>query len=499
MNGDDAWDPLPFPTRKSPFYTLKSIAFSKDADSAVLSRVGDHGGVNGGCGPPKVASNGNQGLNQDPQIDGNDASKVDKLMARREAALAETRRLNEMIEQMSDKISCEQRMRGAAEVQTRGLVEKTQQVRDAMRNELAHIYQQQQQLRDLRSRMRKLHGNVPQSTLPTSKVPHVSQSSLDEYHRAVSAHDSIKAALPEIQKLSDEGRKDVGAPTSSMNEKRSSPVNFELPPTPDSCLIENHAAQNAADENIVSGAQPARSASSSRAKRRSPDGPPSERSWRTRSPEGHQLSRPSTNLSGGSRGSRGSRGLDEDEAEIELLRTSTSALARLRHPSGSEALVDLRVGLILSWTLAGHVAGAGAMPSLRPQMLGRAKRSAWRVTLLDDLNNEPSVALTCGGEGTTWWRARRTITLGANFLREDLDVENISGAPHSFSIEEERCDAKMQKQLVDDLLAQRKVDQPMRVESVPISSGPDAYPPPCISLEPGESQSFGHIWTPDLR
>merc|ERR1719270_3322611 len=46
---------------------------------------------------------------------------------------------------------------------------------------------------------------------------------------------------------------------------------------------------------------------------------------------------------------------------------------------------------------------------------------------MDDSNNEPSVALSCGGDGSSaLWHLRRKLTLGADCLREQLWVENLA-------------------------------------------------------------------------
>mmetsp|Transcript_156716 Transcript_156716/g.272720 ORF Transcript_156716/g.272720 Transcript_156716/m.272720 type:complete len:118 (+) Transcript_156716:3-356(+) len=56
---------------------------------------------------------------------------------------------------------------------------------------------------------------------------------------------------------------------------------------------------------------------------------------------------------------------------------------------------------------------------------------------MDDSNNEPSITVGCGGnKNGTWWRVQRMVTLGSNYLREDLCVENLSDAEASFAVVE---------------------------------------------------------------
>jgi len=156
---------------------------------------------------------------------------------------------------------------------------------------------------------------------------------------------------------------------------------------------------------------------------------------------------------------------EDDDAEIDLLKQPNSVtLARLRHPSGSEALLDLSSAFVLAWRLADGRAAAGAgtrlVSALQPivssapgvtiaeaasddvdvDMLSAGAdvnfdsacefNTPWRLMLLDDSNNEPSATLTRDGgdEQGAHWRCRRSYTLGANWLREEVFVENLAFA-----------------------------------------------------------------------
>lgn len=154
---------------------------------------------------------------------------------------------------------------------------------------------------------------------------------------------------------------------------------------------------------------------------------------------------------------------EDDEAEIDLLKQPNSVtLARLRHPSGAEALLDLGSAFVLAWRLADGRAAAGAgtrlvsalqpvvplgpevtiaelasddvddiaVPSAADTKFGSELNTPWRLMLLDDSNNEPSATLTRDGgdEQGAHWRCRRSYTLGANWLREEVFVENLAFA-----------------------------------------------------------------------
>lgn len=100
---------------------------------------------------------------------------------------------------------------------------------------------------------------------------------------------------------------------------------------------------------------------------------------------------------------------DEDEADIELLKMGGVGVARLRHPAGAEALVDLRVGLVYGWlarpavefTLAGPpnavAIAAGWPPGGAPLAPCHARRLEQRAVCDSDLRRRP-LALARGAD-----------------------------------------------------------------------------------------------------
>lgn len=129
---------------------------------------------------------------------------------------------------------------------------------------------------------------------------------------------------------------------------------------------------------------------------------------------------------------------EDEDAEIDIIRRSGVApMAVLRHPSGAEATLDLTTSCLSSWRRADGLLAPGAVPLMWPSKLvgGDVRPGSapsvlprpWRLTLLDDSNNEPSVTLSCGGDGSPWpWHLRRELTLGATFLREQLWIEHLA-------------------------------------------------------------------------
>jgi hypothetical protein len=164
---------------------------------------------------------------------------------------------------------------------------------------------------------------------------------------------------------------------------------------------------------------------------------------------------------------------EDDEAEIYLLKQPNNVtLAKLRHPSGAEALLDLSTAFVLAWRLPDGRAAAGAntmlLSALQPvqpradvgitasilaendpdhnsSALAEVRHAStepndapWRLMQLDDSNNEPSALLmqSSSDEQGASWRCKRSYTLGPNWLREDVLVENMAKAT-SITIGEE--------------------------------------------------------------
>jgi|ERR1712194_366045 len=153
---------------------------------------------------------------------------------------------------------------------------------------------------------------------------------------------------------------------------------------------------------------------------------------------------------GGHAGSAEDLGQQEDDddlacadTQIDIICPQGLRLARLRHSAGFEACVNLQNGRVHSWFLANSSSAAvGSMNVMEPNLpklsasLGDSPRGCmWRLLFFDDLNNEPSVTLSCGGDGKTPWEVRRRLTVGAGWLQEDITVENLAAADTPFMVE----------------------------------------------------------------
>jgi len=492
------WSPLPRPARGSPFYALKSVAFSKGF-AAEAGRL-----------PPLARGRGAQlsefqasawataaphpdMLTTDAQLAREAEDFLQQPRARRDAAFAEHKKVEEQLRGAKARLQKEAVLRGAAELRTQETLEKAQSLGETLAEELTRVREQQRILRALRAAAREQKGlpsrhsaegaavtdllgpSVASTGAAEVAVPGATEVSVpgttpdspaaqppmpcDSGHKPTSVSPRQDAATPSLASSSEApGGSKPGSPQATAGEApaaASQPTVEELlaayaagssggagggagggaaaGTTLDTLLLEMQQVRAAFQVDVAKGS------------RRSPlsRGPPS--------PSGGRSSTAHAASIAGRASPRHGAADDDEEADIEVVRSPNGAsLARMRHPSGAEAAVDLRTGEVVSWcTRDGRAADTAQAAAPRAVQLIRLSlmdgasggdvsqrsRRAWRLVCLDDSNNEPSVTLACGGDGGQWpWHLRRTLTLTADALREHLAVENLasSGSPGVF-------------------------------------------------------------------
>eukprot|EP00971_Amphidinium_carterae_P054133 1066001-Amphidinium_carterae.1 len=118
----------------------------------------------------------------------------------------------------------------------------------------------------------------------------------------------------------------------------------------------------------------------------------------------------------------------------------------------------------------------------------------WRLTLIDDSNNEPSVTLECGDRGEARWKCQRKITLCGHFIEETLTVDNLTDEAASINLKE-RAYGNIHPSCPEDVLlpqdgkatlctARIRVDVSPIVENIGTSH----------LLEAGATWSCAHRW-----
>jgi len=491
------WSPMRPLARPSPFYALKSIAFASGVDiggkvpcvplsargagtstsRSLTLNAGQGKGASGFLPPLSARGPGDQlgslsvsGFVGEEEHAAREAAAHEELLlrqprARRDAALAEYNRAEEQCRLVAERLAKEHRTRAACEVQTQELRQKADALGDTLKTELSSMHEQQKVLRRLRAQVREMQGlHVPTRTLlspsdasapaasasasvpapataggepaPSAVVQTTPPSSAQAVPRAIAT--CVVAPRPPpgaspprsrpVTAASGEGGPSQSARFAARTSlRKSEPINVDM-------TLEGLLAEMQQVKLAFTGSRPAAECGSA------------------------STGTSMTAAGGGKLGAiRGSGGASEnqrwqdgdEEAEIEVIRSGgCGPAARMRHPSGAEAFVDLRSGCLRSWQRDdGLLAGEGSIPLLWPSILdaaapqGASPRGLWRLTLMDDSNNEPSVTLSCGGDGSAWpWHIRRTLTLGADVLRERLAIESVAeagSAPVSFEVRDD--------------------------------------------------------------
>mmetsp|Transcript_45285 Transcript_45285/g.145143 ORF Transcript_45285/g.145143 Transcript_45285/m.145143 type:complete len:498 (+) Transcript_45285:290-1783(+) len=485
------WSPMRPLARPSPFYALKSIAFAGGVDiggkvpcvpltargagtstsRSLTLNAGQGKGASGFLPPLSARGPGDQlgslsvsGFVGEEEHVAREAAAHEELLlrqprARRDAALAEYHKAEEQCRLVAERLAKEHRTRAACEAQTQELRQKADALGDTLKIELSSMHEQQKVLRRLRAQVREMQGlHVPTRTLsspsdasapaasasvpapataggepaPSAVVQTTPPSSAQAAPRAIAT--CVVAPRPPpgaspprsrtVTAASGEGGPSQSARLAARTSlRKSEPINVDM-------TLEGLLAEMQQIKLAFTGSRPAAECGSA-----------SSGTFMTAA-GGGKLG--ATRGSGGASENQRWQDCDE-EAEIEVIRSGgCGPAARMRHPSGAEAFVDLRSGCLRSWQRAdGLLAGEGSIPLLWPSILdaaapqGASPRGLWRLTLMDDSNNEPSVTLSCGGDGSAWpWHIRRTLTLGADVLRERLAIESLAeagSAPVSFA------------------------------------------------------------------
>eukprot|EP00747_Dinoflagellata_sp_TGD_P196959 gnl/TRDRNA2_/TRDRNA2_67744_c0_seq1.p1 gnl/TRDRNA2_/TRDRNA2_67744_c0~~gnl/TRDRNA2_/TRDRNA2_67744_c0_seq1.p1 ORF type:complete len:569 (-),score=109.92 gnl/TRDRNA2_/TRDRNA2_67744_c0_seq1:17-1651(-) len=439
---DASWDPLPFPKRKSPFYALSSIAFSKDAPPIEGPRL------------PRVRP-GQQILEDydvesfqqeqlvlaDTAPDTQPSQGYARLVLRRDAALADHKKLDSQLQRVQDRRTEVKKARDAARLATQDLQEQVKKLNEGLKDELLRIYGHQQHLYELKAELEEIQPSEVKFSAAALKVINAPRPASSGGVGKLRDSPPTTAA----QRSRSKERADGDA-----NLRSSAETAATAQATPKAQIV-SAAGRRWSDGTVAAAYVAVKGAIAAGARAVAA----SEGTLSAANAAPTMLPELKHGQPAGGQDATVDSAADQAhanelrEAEIQLIPAasghralsasegSVRKVARLRHPEGAEAIVDLRDGAVLCWTLpGGKVIQAGSVPLLWPEPVARAN-APWQVTGMDDSNNEPSVTLTCGADGSFWWRVRRTIALGSTWLREDLVVENLSNRQASFKVLED--------------------------------------------------------------
>lgn len=177
-----AWEALPFPTRGSPFYSLKSIAFSNNAVPAASSSkppaaTGSKASV-GVVLPPVLQ---NQSGSADLEVNRPDDKASTRHLRRRDNALEEYKKVQDQLQELLQKLSCEKESQANIYNKVREMSESLVKCNRDLQAKVAHTYAQQQQLRKLRLQVKEYKDptfsadaawEVPAAVAAAVAVPH---------------------------------------------------------------------------------------------------------------------------------------------------------------------------------------------------------------------------------------------------------------------------------------------------------------------------------------
>jgi len=403
----EGWAPSALRPRSCKFYALKST-WTKP--TTVLEQA-----TNNRCLLPRLdAAESPDGRRSRENRPAHGDDLAVRLIAKRDAALAQYRATEEELQRAREGLSRETRARVTVQGHTKDLLDQVRALGVNLQSELGRIRNQQIQLRELRSQLKALqnpHAKQRDRAPPVSKVDGGNQKHVTK-------------------------REGLGEPSSrkkSSNVAASTVPNHDLSDAPTAnptvatslnpaIMVEPNTHHSTGDTRVLDNVDIKF--------------------------DGHlaELQMARGSLTHGNSTAL----LDEEEyfeADIELLRLNGVSLARMQHPSGCEVCVDLRDGFVSSWHLleegiATAKVALDDMVLLWPEMLAGPLTPPWRLTLLDDCNNEPSITLSCGGDGTAWWFVHRKWTLGGACLREELLVENLCSSKVVFDVFERAGNAR---------------------------------------------------------
>jgi len=487
----EGWSPAPLPLQRSPFYSLKSIAFDRAVGSTKLAPNSARGSSKL---PPLAAASSPRGVAADqhefvlPAAGEETAQQrqLRALRARRDSALAEHTRLHELLATTARRFEREARLRMEAEQKIPELRARLEAAQVGVQAEQDRVQEQHEILRRLRARERELQGEpiVEKKAAGTSQghpafvtglkprvastEPHPpSQQQLQSAGpQAAQATPPAAKAAPREAALGEAG----SPPRPSPAGGSSSPPPRDAGPVPETPPADVASTLECLLEEMKE----------------------LKKVFTERAPDTSEEASPGAAAPPPLGASTAS--LDSEEAEIDIVRRhGLPPYACLRHPSGSEACIDLATSTLNAWRRPdGLEAPAGTVSFLWPRALDGVSLAAsssaecfpcrpWRLTLMDDSNNEPSITLSCGGDGGAGlWHLRRTLTLGADSLKEQFVVESL--------VSKSEVDARpaLRLEMREQASVPTGEDQ---------TEGGDEVQGEIVTLSPGECWGKSRVWT----
>jgi hypothetical protein len=387
----EPFDPVPLPSRPSPFYKLKSIAFSKEAGSSSLSAAGS----NILRPAQKQAS-----IEDDP--DGE--MSIAALQAKKERLLADRERLSAALSRYKEKYEIEHKMRLDSEKMAEDCVRRSKMTENqlkAHREDIQDLQYHSRAVRSLalaeRAELSKASRGTVSETLPSGAAGSTSDDA-----RSGAKHSKDPALSGGVSP----GMKLAKSPATTVAE--SEPQKAEILPEPSTSPVPSGRKSQRADALDTGG----------------------KTLSAVQSLENllHEVSNCANTVDAMDEEKSMANPDWEDGADIEILSKSQGLLTpvvRLKHPSGNEAVVHLRTGLFWRWATSDGRVLVGGLPQIWPDVIPY-EGQVWSLEAdaLKDDQDEPSVTLTYVCDARQC-RVQMTLSACARGLRQRITVENL--------------------------------------------------------------------------
>lgn len=382
----EPFDPVPLPTRPSPFYKLKSIAFSKEAGPSSLSAAGS-----------KILRPAQKQAPAEEDPDGE--LSIAALEAKKERLVADRERLTATLARYKEKYDVENKMRLDSEKAAEDCVRRskiTEQDLIAHRKDIKDLQYHVRAIRSLALEERvNAHRMVGSMGTVSEALPSGAGPGISEDH---SRHDAP------LSGSASQGMKSSRSPAATVAESEPQKAAEGEPQSP----LPNGRKSQKAD-----GAEAGQTLTAQQSLENLL----------------HEVSNTANTVDAMNAG-KDANPEWEDGADIEILRIPvaqgpSTPVLRLKHPSGNEAIVHLRTGLYWRWATADGRVLVGGLPQIWPDVIPY-EGQVWSLEAdaLKDDQDEPSVTLTYVCDARQC-RVQMTLSACARGLRQRITVENL--------------------------------------------------------------------------
>lgn len=373
----ELFETVPMPSRPSPFYKLKSIAFSKEPGPSSLSAAGSN-----------ILRPAQKQSPAEEDVDGE--LNIAALQAKKERLLADRERLQASLARYKETYEIEHQRRLDSEKIAEDCVRRSKITENGLK-------EHRQQIQDLQYKVKEKRSLAIVERTEVQRL--VGYKCVSEMLPA-----GVGASVVEDKPKHSHDAPLTGSVSQSMKLEKS-------PAAP----ITESEPQKAAEEAPSNDVQ---------------EEPKTMTTQKSLENLLHEVSNAAKTVDAMDEGKGDANPDWEDGADIEILRVPSqhghsTPVLRLKHPSGNEAVVHLRTGLFWRWATADGRVLTGGLPQIWPDVIPY-EGHVWSLEAdaLKDDQDEPSVTLTYK-DTVRQCRVLMTLSACARGLRQRITVENL--------------------------------------------------------------------------